>query len=197
MLELTNPKWNELVHAHGTGKDIPPLLKQLQMAPAPKDHSTEPWSSIWSNLCPDNRVFTASYAAVPHIVDVAATRPQPERLAHLHLVSMIEALRHRVEAPALPAELTADYLASIQRSISLMLACLVGEWNGQGCTVALGGLAALLGQPALGMAIFEFTRDVDCPQCGGVFPAKGYDLFVDQDINSPEAQLISNSKGTQ
>ena len=179
MLELTNPRWEELAHAHGNAADIPPLLEQLRSAVAPQDPESEPWSTLWKTLCQDNRVFTASYAAVPHIVEIASSQPLTERLAHLHFVSMIEALRHRKEAPGLPADLAVDYLSSIQRAVSLMLPCFGSDWNGDAYRATLGGLSALLGHPELGMSIFEFTSECECPRCGNVFPPKGYDLFVE------------------
>lgn len=177
MLDLASSRWTELTHAYGEASDIPVLLDHLKTASAPEDCQSEPWASLWSALCHEHQVFTASYAAVPHIVDIAAAKPGEERLADLHLVSVIEALRHRDEAPPVPPDLKAYYHFSIRRAASLMLECFLREWNKEAYTVTLGGLAALLGHPGLGMAILEFTGENECPRCGNIFPLKGYELF--------------------
>jgi len=79
MLDLMSPRWKELSHAYGPARDIPDLLKQLKTAPPKKDYRSEPWFSRWSALCHQGDVYTASYAAVPHIVAVGSKKPLSQR----------------------------------------------------------------------------------------------------------------------
>lgn len=67
MLNLDSPKWSELDHAYGKASDIPDLLRQLETIPNPDDNS-EPWLSLWSSLAHQGDIYSASFAAVPHIV---------------------------------------------------------------------------------------------------------------------------------
>lgn len=75
MLELDSPRWKKLKHAYGKASDIPALLERLKTAPPPADWQSEPWFSLWSALCHQHDVYTASYAALPHIAAIAAAKP--------------------------------------------------------------------------------------------------------------------------
>ncbi|HEX3912895.1 MAG TPA: hypothetical protein VHW71_05265 [Steroidobacteraceae bacterium] len=67
MLPLDSPQWAELSHAYGAAGDIPQLLKQLtNFRRATVDK--EPWFSLWSALAHQGDVYSASFAAVPHVV---------------------------------------------------------------------------------------------------------------------------------
>jgi len=178
MLELNSPKWNKLTHAYGKASDIPALLEQLKTAPPPSDYQSEPWFSLWSALCHQYDVYTASYAAIPHIVSIAAARPITERLEYLNFVGSVESFRHRENAPTIPANLKKDYLASLNQAASLILECLGADsWGEAELKVLVGALAAVRGQYKLGTAIFELEEEVECPECESVFSARGYDFF--------------------
>jgi hypothetical protein len=71
MLPLNSDKWSELQDAYGPATNIPELLQQLSLDPRPKrNYTEEPWFSLWSALCHQGDIFTASYAAVPHIIQI-------------------------------------------------------------------------------------------------------------------------------
>tara|TARA_B110000196_G_C20540128_1_gene384003 strand:+ start:86 stop:484 length:399 start_codon:yes stop_codon:yes gene_type:complete len=63
---------------------------------------------LWENLYHQGDVGTASYAAVPELVENEA----------LDLVATIEVSRNNGSNPELPAELEASYMAALQKSIS-------------------------------------------------------------------------------
>jgi hypothetical protein len=73
MLDLNSPGWHELTQAYGAAETIPALLQQLQTAPQSKDYRSEPWLSLWSSLCHQGDIYTASCAAVPHVTAIGAT----------------------------------------------------------------------------------------------------------------------------
>ncbi|MFJ8609967.1 hypothetical protein ACIRH0_22625 [Streptomyces sp. NPDC093675] len=58
--------WSELHHAYGTAEDVPGLLDAAR--PAPQDPS---WDELWSRLCHQGTVYSASYAALPALRDMA------------------------------------------------------------------------------------------------------------------------------
>lgn len=41
----------------------------------------------------------------------------------------------------------------------------------------LAGLAMAQNQPRLAWAILMLEPEIDCPECGAIFPPMGYDLF--------------------
>ena len=111
MLSLDSPKWSELSHAYGQASDIPPLLRQLRTASPPEKYDTPPWGNLWSSLCHQGDVYTASYAAVPHIISITSLRPIEERIHHISLVSSIEIGRCMDMAPPIPNILEKAYFA--------------------------------------------------------------------------------------
>ncbi len=67
MLELDSLKWSELQNAYGSSEGVPEALRLLY-----KDPQNEvAWFTVWSSLCHQGNVYTASYAALPHIVKIA------------------------------------------------------------------------------------------------------------------------------
>src|SRR6266567_361398 len=113
MLDLQSPRWRELSHAYGSAQDIPGLLSQLRTAAPKKDYQSEPWFSLWSALCHQGDVYTASYAAVPHIIALGSKRPISERPDFLLITAKIEAMRHVKTAPQMPADLKTSYAEAI------------------------------------------------------------------------------------
>lgn len=177
MLEPDDPHWSELTHAYGAAADIPALLKQLETAPAPADWQSEPWLSLWSALCHQQDVYTASYAAIPHIVVLAAAKPARERLEHVNFIASVEAFRHRKGAPPIPPDLESDYLSAVERAQTLILECLESDWSEPEYKVLLGALAVVRGQYKLGAAIFELEEEIECSVCESLLSTRGYDLF--------------------
>jgi hypothetical protein len=177
MLALDSPRWGELTHAYGGASDVPELLRNLKTAPPPTDYRSEPWFTLWSALCHQNDVYTASYAAIPHIVALAADKQRAARLEHVHFIASVEAFRHRENAPPMPADLESGYAASIARAASLVLDCLESDWDESEYKVLLGALAVMRGQYKLGAAIFELEEEIECSACESILSTRGYDLF--------------------
>lgn len=67
--------WDELNHAFGSAGDIPALLADLAFFPAESSYEAEPWFSLWSSLCHQGDIYSASFAAVPEIVKHLANNP--------------------------------------------------------------------------------------------------------------------------
>ena len=151
MLDLGSPKWKNLSHAYGSADDIPELLRQLKTAPPPKNYQSEPWFSLWSSLCHQSDVYTASYAAIPHIVAIAKTKNLKERFDHLHFIAFVEACRHRKKAPSIPAFLKKDYRSALEQAGKLTLECLIENWDEKELAVLLGAFAVLRGRQDWGM----------------------------------------------
>lgn len=178
MLDLNNPLWKDLTHAYGSAADIPTLLEQLKTAGPQEKYDSEPWFSLWSALCHQDDVYSASYAALPHIIAIAGSKPARERLDHLFLAASIEAFRHLDDAPAIPADLQEAYQQGIEQSLDLILDCLKLDWQESEYRILFGALAVVQGHPQLGNAIFELDQETECPHCQTAFPTRGYDLFA-------------------
>jgi hypothetical protein len=182
MLELHSERWKELSHAYGSAEDIPALIEQLKTALPSEDYQSEdyqdePWFSIWSALCHQTDVYTASYAALPHIVEIAAAKREEERLKHITFISSVEAFRHRKKAQMIPPDLEQAYFSALKQTESLILECLKLNWGEEEqYAILLGAFAVMRRQPHLGNAISELPEKARCPQCDTYVLPFGYDL---------------------
>ncbi|MDQ4122759.1 MAG: hypothetical protein M3209_15080 [Acidobacteriota bacterium] len=176
MLDLQSSRWNELSGAYGNASDIPILLEQLKTASPPVSYESEPWFSLWSALCHQSDVYTASYAAIPHIVAIAASKPLSERLDYIHFVSAVEAYRHKRTAPSIPSDLERFYNLAIEQTSTLILECLQKDWAEEDYQVLLGALAVVRGKYKLGWAITELENETVCPACDAEFTTNGFDI---------------------
>jgi len=114
MLLLDDPRWHKLQHAYGAAADIPPLLRALELSPGPAaDNQSGPWFRLWSSLCHQDDVYTASYAAVPHIVRIARATVTPIAFSFFLLPAAIEVARRAGRGPDVPAACAEAYRAAI------------------------------------------------------------------------------------
>ena len=180
MLDLQSPRWKELSQAYGTAENIPVLLAQLKTAAAKKDYRSEPWFSLWSSLCHQGDIFTASYAAVPHIVALGPEKPISERIDFLLIAAKIEAIRNAKTAPRMPADLKLSYEDAIRAGIPLAMSCMEQDWPEDDYRVILGALTIFRGHIALGNMLLDFDGDCQCPNCDTVFPPLGYDILKEK-----------------
>ncbi len=95
--------WSSLRHAYGAASDVPALLTALETAPAPSRFDEDPWFSLWSALYHQGDVYSASYAALPELIRIAASRNGRERAECLLLAGCIELERHTERAPTADA----------------------------------------------------------------------------------------------
>ncbi|GAB2467666.1 hypothetical protein [Streptomyces incanus] len=76
--------WSRLHHAYGTAEDIPGLLDG-----ASTDPQSPAWDELWSRLCHQDTVYSASYAALPALTRMARQWSTPDRQAPLYLAGSI------------------------------------------------------------------------------------------------------------
>ena len=112
-LDLVSPRWRELQQVYGSAEDIGALLAALYTN-EDEDARTELWYGTWATLCPGGKVYSAAYAAVPHVLRIAAHRDFAERVAALHLVTQVEVSRHATGAPGIDDDLLVAYASAIE-----------------------------------------------------------------------------------
>lgn len=94
MLALDDARWRELGHAYGDAADVPALLQALTSSTGPRlGYQDEPWFSLWSRLCHQGDVYSASYAAIPHIVHIASVAKGPIDFSFFALPAAVEVAR--------------------------------------------------------------------------------------------------------
>ena len=158
MLSLDDPRWSELCHAYGGAGDIPALLRQLEDLPT-SENDKEPWFSIWSALAHQGDVYSASFAAVPHVIEALALDPLKAEFSYFQFPAWVEICRVKNHV-SVPDGLRLAYFHSLSRLPELVAAASQIEWDEGFLRCALSAIAAAKGQPAIAEAILELSPEV-------------------------------------
>ena len=153
-LALASSRWHELTQAHGAADDIPRLLEALATLEGDAER-TELWFGVWATLCPDGRVYTAAYAAVPHLLALTQGQGIAERVAAMHVVAEVEVLRRAPDAPSIPDDLVASYATAIESLPARVAELAVVPWDAATGQVMAAALMAGKRQPVLARAILS------------------------------------------
>jgi hypothetical protein len=158
VIGLDSPRWRELEHAYGSAENIPALLRQLESLPKSSTHE-EPWFSLWSALAHQGDVYTASFAAVPHVVLALASAPSRADAIYLHFPAWVEICRQK-KAVEIPVDLAPAYFEALSQLPALVAAAATREWQPEFLVCALSALAAAKGQPSVAEAVLELTPGI-------------------------------------
>lgn len=157
MLSLSSPRWQELEHAYGSAGDIPALLEQLDSLPTDEGES-EPWFPIWSSLAHQGDVYSASFAAVPHVIAALEKSPATAHESYFHFPAWVEICRAK-QAIEVPTELQDAYFSSLGKLPHLVSSAAESTWNRGFLACALAAAAASKGQHAVAEAILEMAQE--------------------------------------
>ena len=169
MLELSSPRWSELRDAYGSAAKIPDLLRQLSALPG-DNGSSEPWFSLWSALAHQGDVYSASFAAVTHVIEAIASSPECVTDVYFHFPAWVEICRNKSNV-GIPDDLAAGYFAALERVPALVASAAEKQWGAAFTACALSATAAAKGQHELAEALLELTS----PDAVGEFLEWSYD----------------------
>lgn len=156
MISLDSPDWASLQHAYGNASDIPALLRQLETLPAATGNS-DPWFSLWSALAHQGDVYTASFAAVPHVVRVLATSPSSASFAYFQFPAWVEICRQRHNLNV-PDQLSAAYFAALEKLGHLVCAATSSDWGFEFLRAALSAMAISKGSVLMAEALLQLDE---------------------------------------
>jgi len=155
MIPLNKEAWSTLNHAYGRANDIPALLLSAEADPSPKSsNDQEPWFSLWSALCHQGDVYSASFAAVPHLLRIAKTAVGPCAWDLLGLPISIELARVHSERKVCP-ELEGNYQLALRELPEIVALLLPWEWDYVFTQAATAALALSKRHLDLAEAIME------------------------------------------
>ena len=155
MLSLDSSRWGELRHAYGTASDTPALLRQLQSLPDAVGES-EPWFTLWSSLAHQGDVYSASFAAVPHVVSALASQPEKAGFTYFQFPAWVEICRKR-QGISVPGDLEQAYFAALNQLPALAAAAASRPWDGDMVACVLAAIAAVKGDAAVAEAALELS----------------------------------------
>jgi len=154
MLPLDDPAWKVLEGGYKVPYDASLALRRLEAG-------ENAWDELWQELHHQGDVGQASYAAVPHIVRIAALRRRGSWHPYA-LVSVIEVERHHKRNPPLDPTLEAPYARAIQALGELALSELPDASDPLLIRSALGAIALSKRLPKIGAFLaMEDESEID------------------------------------
>lgn len=159
MLQLDESRWSELSHAYGIATDIPPLIRHLAKQPGQVAPDDEPWHSLWSSLCHQGEVYSASYAAIPHVVDIAISTRGPIDFGFFLLPAAVEVARVGGRGPDMPEFLVSAYEGAIQSLPECVAAHRTEPWTQDMIIAASAALSVSKGHHDLAEAVMNLDQD--------------------------------------
>lgn len=182
LLDLDSPRWKKLSHAYGSAEDIPGELQAL------REGDDEALDSLFGSIVHQGTVYSASMAALPHLVAiVAAGEGGNLNRRILVLAASIAGSRDRYWK-ALPEDIEAGAQAVLPDLREMIEKALTAPEND---VEAVRLLQSLAGQEAIeGLeGIFQSLKDkghasIRCPSCRKLFTvgvdANGFSAKIDR-----------------
>lgn len=103
--------WQALQCAYGSAERVPELLRQAEEAGA---DFGEVWSDLWSYICHQGTVYSASYAAVPSLAAMCLRQEPRGYMAPLQLVGSILASNDAPENAELMRDQHAEEIGQLR-----------------------------------------------------------------------------------
>ena len=160
MMSLDSPDWANLKHAYGNASDIPALLQHLEAHPTEEENAppwSEPWYSLYGALAHQGDVYTASFAAVPHIVRILAGSPSSASQSYFGFPAWVEVCRQRRQL-TVPDELSSSYFEALTTLGRLVCAASSKDWDFDLLRSALSALAISKGSALLAEVLLELDE---------------------------------------
>ena len=168
MLPLNDPRWRELRHAYGAGDDVATWLAELR-ATTPLCHDLSEMHP-WESLCHQWTVYPATFAAIPHVVDIVSQHPANDqsRIALLTFVGWCVAIAY-LPGGECPPDLLNAYDDAILHATSLICESLPFASTDArapfGFRQLLASIAACRGDAATAFILSEINESFRCPKC--------------------------------
>jgi len=187
VLALDDPRWRTLDHAYGPADDVPGLLRALERG------EQELWDVLVPALCHQGSVYTATYAAVPHLVRIGTHEPLDDQVGFWSFIGVVASAR---EVAPVPDYLRAAYEASLMHAEEMTLACFVpgiDDATGLELLIALAGIRRLPGVADALRLLRTETVSATCPRCGTIMRVSTADVpFV---VEEDELSLALGTGG--
>jgi hypothetical protein len=131
------------------------MIRELESLPNAEPAEAEPYFSLWSALCHQGDIYTASYAALPHVIAIMERNPARAPMTLFLMIASIEISRRNGKGPEIPADLEESYAHALSKVPALVGAASAQEWDHWLCGAALAAVAATQGQSRYAEAILE------------------------------------------
>jgi hypothetical protein len=153
-MDLDDPRWPHLLGGYRVQYDPRKVLLALEQG----RETDAAWEELWTELYHQGDVGEASYAAVPHLVRIHASRGIADWNTYA-LIATIEDARHNGRNPELPENLRGAYEGAWRKLVDLGLRELGAAEDPTLVCSIIGVIAIGKGQLTLGQLAVTFTED--------------------------------------
>src|SRR6266496_294203 len=153
MLSLDDTRWRELTGDYKTPLDPRPLIAKLEGCEA-----QTAWSEVWDELHHQGNVGTASYVAVPHLVEIYCKLGIADWNTYA-IVAVIELARNQRQNPEVPQFIEADYFRAIEELARIGQSEILRVEEPETIRAMLGIIAIAKGLRMHGKFLIEFSED--------------------------------------
>lgn len=157
-MDLDDIIWRKLQGGYKMVYDASRPLKKLKAADR-QDEMKVIFEELWENLYHQGEVGTASYLAVPHLVEICIEKKSLD-WNFIGLCVRIENARLQENNPELPDEFQDFYFEGLSRLEHYLLQNFKNITDQTAIRLTLALFATINGQPALGKAIELLDEDV-------------------------------------
>ncbi|MEL7360644.1 MAG: hypothetical protein AAFN13_01100 [Bacteroidota bacterium] len=153
MLEWDDPRWADLEGGYRVPYDPRPALQRIKQ----ETEVQVAWEELWEELHHQGDVGTASFAAVPHLVQIHAEQDVPNYNVFA-MLCVIERARSGEGNPAIPDWLKKGYEQAWQDIIPLALRDIARSESEDLLRSAFSAIAIARGLQWLSTLIFDFSE---------------------------------------
>ena len=157
-MDLDNKIWRRLQGGYKMVYDASRPLKKLKAAGRQEELKVI-FAELWENLHHQGNVGTASYLAVPHLVDICIEKKSLD-WNFIGLCVLIENGRLEEQNPELPDEFQDYYFEALSKLENYLLINFKNITDQSSIRLTLALFATINGQPKLGRAIELLDEDV-------------------------------------
>ena len=155
MLPLDDPRWATYIGGYQTPYDASEALRRLY-AEGP---SKELWDELWQELHHQGDIGSASFAAVPHLLEFSRKSPTLDWNA-FGLIAIIELERlGRSKHWTIPPELEEAFFAAIEKLPEIVASHPQKRWGPELTQHIMACIAVARGQTLLARAYLEMGLD--------------------------------------
>jgi len=173
VLPLNDARWRDFAHGgYSPGAPrrdhdapfVPDVLARLYESP----EDAELFSDTWPYLCSEGTTWAAAYAAIPHVLRIAASLDRGARAEHLIFIGLaaISETAESGEGFEIKSYLRADYDRAKREALPLIFETIQVATDEATTRYLLAAIAGLLGYPRLGDDISYLDPAEDDPTRG-------------------------------
>ena len=115
--------------------------------------------AIWSALAHQGDIYSASFAAVPHVIRILETSPLKADAVYFQFPAWVEICRKK-KGVEVPEDLALAYFEALSKLPALVAVASTREWDAEFLQCALSAIAAAKGQAGVAEAVQELSPEV-------------------------------------